>query len=115
MIDRVEAHLGGAVSRSGSAASGELQQARDEFPSLAFAVGAAPPASRLVMTLAEWTSDGLDFLAFDEAVDAAVGSGETTLALAGPRAWSGAAAIQVLTRCQRWIDRRNRAAAGPLF
>jgi hypothetical protein len=55
-----------------------------------------------------WKSPELDFWQFDEMVDEAASAGRTTLVLWGGFAPSDVAAV--LTRCQRWTGRRNRAS-----
>jgi hypothetical protein len=86
-----------------------------DFPSLAFASGI--PASgipSLTVTAERWESQSFNFYTLDGEVDALAESrdGPFALLLSG---FGEETARAVLTRCQRWMDRRNEASRGPLF
>jgi hypothetical protein len=83
-----------------------------EFPSLAFTGGApALDLPFLTVTAERWESQSFNFYALDGELDALAESREGPFALVLPVWIAG----EVLTRCQRWADRRNGASRGPLF
>ncbi len=86
-----------------------------DFPSLAFASGI--PASglpSLTLTAERWESQFFNVYEMDAGLDALAESrdGPFALLLSG---FGEGPARAVLTRCQRWMDRRNEASRGPLF
>jgi hypothetical protein len=65
----------------------------------------------------EWKSPEFNFYALDGGLDALAETreGPFSLVLKGPGEELAPAAREVLTRCQRWMDRRNEASQGKLF
>ena len=100
---------------------GEWVTLAAEFPSLSFdgfdgrSPGSGRPGVRVIA--GEWTSPDFDFHRLDARVDALAEEGagpfEILLSDAGDEAVRTAG--EVLTRCQRWADRRNDASRGDLF
>jgi hypothetical protein len=89
---------------------------RREFPTLEIRVGAErPPTRELRLEASEWAEGDIDFVEFDRLVDALVSEGPTGFAIGGAGTRAENCAIEILTRCQRWIDRRNTESAGALF
>jgi hypothetical protein len=101
----------------------EEMLARD-FPAVAFA-GGAPPRGLpgLPLSVERWESQSFNFYALDGRLDALAerGSGPFAIVLHGEHGGHDGkeelarVARQVLTRCQRWMDRRNEASRTPLF
>ncbi len=94
--------------------------ARD-FPAIGIgashgAAGHRPPGLR-VLPVEEWESRSFNFYALDGQLDAlAERDGEPfAVTIRGGREELPRVARQVLTRCQRWTDRRNGASRGDLF
>ena len=73
----------------------------------------ASPPFRLV--LAEWASPGFRFYDFDARLDASGEEGPFTIVLAAAEEELPGFARQVLTRCQRLMNRRNAASQGAFF
>ncbi|MFL6194309.1 MAG: DUF4202 family protein [Thermoanaerobaculia bacterium] len=66
----------------------------------------------------EWESQNFNFWALDAQVNALAerdGGGPFALVLLGGREELPRVAREILTRCQRWMDRRNESSSGPLF
>jgi hypothetical protein len=89
-----------------------------EFPCIAFASGT--PASdlpSLTLRVEQWESQNFNFYELDGKLDvlAERQGGPFALVLLGPGEELARTARAVLTRCQRWMDRRNEASRGPLF
>lgn len=88
-----------------------------EFPGLAFASGT--PASglpSLTLRVERWESRFFNFYELDGELDAlAERQDPFAVVLLGPGEKLARTARAVLTRCQRWMDRRNEASRGPLF
>jgi len=83
-----------------------------EFPALAFTGGpAVPDLPSLTVTAEHWESHSFNFHELDSELDALAESQEGPFALVLP----ARIAREVLTRCQRWTDRRNEASRGPRF
>jgi hypothetical protein len=78
--------------------------------------GGAPAADLpcLSVSLERWQSPSFNFHELDSAVDALAESQDGPFALLLP-GFDEAGACAVLTRCQRWADRRNAASRDPLF
>jgi hypothetical protein len=76
-----------------------------------------PPTRRRTIELGreQWRAPAPDFWAFDEEVDRIASRREATLVLAGSPGWEASEIAAVLTRCQRWVRRRNRASSTPFF
>lgn len=70
-----------------------------------------------LLRVEDWVSPCLNFYAFDTALDdlAARAPGPFALRLAGESERLPAFVREVLTRCQRVMDRRNMASRGPRF
>jgi hypothetical protein len=90
----------------------------DDFPHVRFEPG--PPARglpRLLLELEQWESQSFNFYALDGELDtlAEGHDGPFALVLEGTGDALARSAPGVLTRCQRWMDRRNEASRSPLF
>jgi hypothetical protein len=106
----------------GPAKAGGLEDPRSpwatlaaDFPALAFASGAGPPDLPCrTLTAERWESQSFNFYALDGEVDTLAESrdGPFALLLSG---FGERPARAALTRCQRWMDRRNEASRGRLF
>jgi hypothetical protein len=112
-----------AIFRAG-AVGGEIPSAWEslahEFPNVAIrrgpeSCGQGPPC--LPVSREEWESNFFNFYDFDGKVDAMAerGRGPFTLSIQGAPEELPRAAAGILTRCQRWTDRRNRVSRSPLF
>ncbi len=88
-----------------------------EFPAVGIAAGApARELPGLVLTAERWESQNFNFQELDGRLDTLAESRSPfALALQGGEEELARAARGVLTRCQRWMDRRNEASRGPLF
>jgi hypothetical protein len=89
-----------------------------EFPAVELREGApAGDLPGLVLPLDPWESRNFNFYALDGALDAlAEGrSGPFALVLQGSEEELARSAYGALTRCQRWMDRRNAASRSGLF
>jgi hypothetical protein len=98
------------------AAKTPTEAIRREFPTLVVRIGAdRPPIRELRLEAEEWANADLDFLEFDRVVDELVSDTPGGMVVGGEGALAEDCAIQILTRCQRWIDRRNAESAGATF
>jgi hypothetical protein len=89
---------------------------RREFPTLEVRIGAErPPIRELRLEADDWATGNLDFLEFDRIVDELVAETPAGIAVGGEGALAEECALQILTRCQRWVDRRNGESAGAMF
>jgi len=89
-----------------------------ETVEVADAAGEAPARPGLELILAEWQSDSFPFRDFDRFVEtlaADAPGGAFEIRLSGEPHGLAAAALQVVTRCQRLAARRNAASTGKLF
>ena len=89
-----------------------------EFPWISFREGVSAGAlSSLPLALEKWESQSFNFYDLDGQLDALAESqeGPFALVLLGKPEELARSALGVLTRCQRWMDRRNEASLGPLF
>lgn len=84
-----------------------------EFPSIAVEL-ATPTDESVTLELAAWRDPQFDLWAFDRAIERASMRG-FAITLIGPPMALPRMAIEVLTRCQRLLRRRNHASATPLF
>jgi hypothetical protein len=90
----------------------------DDFPHVRFEGGAAARGlPRLFLELEQWESQSFNFYALDGELDSlAEGSGGPyAIVLRGTAEALARSAGGVLTRCQRWMDRRNEASQSPVF
>jgi hypothetical protein len=89
---------------------------RREFPTLEVLIGADRPVTReLRIEADEWATCELDFHELDRVMDELVAEDPAGIAVGGGGILAEDCAIQILTRCQRWIDRRNAESAGATF
>jgi len=88
-----------------------------EFPHVVIAGGVPKHVPDLFFTVEQWKSKNFNFYELDRRLDALVESpgGPGALVLVGWGDELARTARQVLTRCQRWTDRRNEASRDPLF
>jgi hypothetical protein len=100
---------------------GSLEVLAAEFPEVSFAggiledkVGGIP---RLFLEMENWESQNFNFYDLDGQLDALAESqgGPFSLVLLGDAEELARCALGALTRCQRWMGRRNEASRGPLF
>ena len=96
-----------------------LEPLSREFPNVAIrgpeSCGQGPPC--LPVSCEDWKSNFFNFYEFDGNVDALAerGRGPFILSIQGASEELSRAAGEILTRCQRWTDRRNRVSRSPLF
>ena len=81
-----------------------------EFPSVGFELGKIANIRTLSVTAEEWESPGFPFYEFDARVEDL-----PCLDLAAEPGRLPGMALEVLTRCQRLVGRRNAASSTPLF
>jgi hypothetical protein len=92
-----------------------------DFPAIEMQRGMLPfrdIPSLPALPVEEWESQNFNFWAFDSQVDVLAereGGGPFAQIHLGGREELPRAAGEVLTRCQRWMDRRNGASRDPLF
>jgi hypothetical protein len=88
---------------------------RAAFPTLDVAIVPKAESTAWCIDLGEWGAPSLSFWEFDQLADERLETTAATIAfLVQPTANVGQA-LGVLTRCQRWIARRNRHSAGRAF
>jgi hypothetical protein len=88
---------------------------RSAFPTLDIAFVQMPAPRAWCIDMTEWCDPALCFWEFDRRVDEAFVGGATTVALLIPGPASFGEGLGVVTRCQRWIGRRNRHTRGAVF
>lgn len=88
-----------------------VSRLRREMPSVSIANATVAPPSAVVVHAAAWRS-GSSFTGVDRMVEILRPRAITIVA---PASSIEDIAIEVLTRCQRFLDRRNRASTGVLF
>ena len=93
-----------------------------EFPEVEIHPGGVIPSRDLhclpALPVEEWESQNFNFWALDSQVNGLAerdGGGPFALVILGGREELPAVAREVLTRCQRWMNRRNGASRNPLF
>jgi Domain of unknown function (DUF4202) len=89
-----------------------------ELPQVSFATGSlAGELPSLVLEMENWESQSFNFYELDGQLDALAESqaGSFGIILLGSTEELARSALGVLTRCQRWMDRRNEASRIPLF
>jgi hypothetical protein len=75
----------------------------DEYPRIGLAAYAPPSGEAVSVDLDEWQSGRIDFDRIDARADALAAQGLIPVSAVG----HPEARLQLLTRCQRWLDRRN--------
>lgn len=144
MIDSVSLRFGPAYHFRARARASRtpthpgLEGLAAEFPTVALAAGSSLDADRdamcraamqptegagdaMTIDLDRWLSGEIDFYGFDAHVDARAAAGTVTLRVVGARAPHAMmppvveTALEVLTRCQRWVGRRNASSRSPMF
>ncbi len=89
-----------------------------EFPTVEIGIQTEQNLPSLSLSASEWASPRFPFYEldyrFDQLADSA-GGGPFRLSITGEEARLPDTALEVLTRCQRRIARRNAASRGPLF
>lgn len=93
----------------GAPAAPGFERVSAEFPSVGLELGAVAGPS-LSLAAEEWESPRFPFFEFDSRVEDL-----PRLDLAAEPGRLPAMALEVLTRCQRLVGRRNAASANPLF
>jgi hypothetical protein len=84
-----------------------------EFPTVRFSVcGRVDRTEATMLELGDWLDASADLLAIDERIEAEC---RGALGLVAADEWWSAAAMQLLTRYQWRLDRRNDGSATPLF
>jgi len=98
----------------GPAAWGELARA---FPAIGLHEEGTDGLPSLPVRVAEWESQNFNFYELDGWLDALAeqDSGPFAVDVLGEPGELARAAGEVLTRCQRWMDRRNEASQSRLF
>lgn len=102
----------------GHASCGALRLLAEEFPTVAVAPFApGVPANVLSLDVQAWRAPGFDPFDWDESIFGAAREGQgLALHLTGaPRETLAATALEILTRYQGLVVRRNAASEGPLF
>jgi hypothetical protein len=105
-LERVRLVVFGSQARAPS-----LDALATEHPTVEVVFAAQPAAGDAIIDVASWSS-ARDFRPFDDAV---ARSSSDAIAVCGPAEKLVKVAVEVLTRWQRHIDRRNPASASPLF
>lgn len=104
---------GGQLSGAHVPALPALDTVAREFPTVRFEIEGVEELPSLVLPAEEWESDRFPFYEFDARVD---GLAEPyRLRLSADRERLPGMALEVLTRCQRLVSRRNDASATALF
>jgi hypothetical protein len=89
---------------------------RREFPTLRIFIGPERPPTREIQLVADdWATARLDYASFDRLVDENTSLVPAGFAIVGSGPGAERCAVEALTRCQRWIDRRNAESAGTTF
>jgi hypothetical protein len=88
-----------------------------EFPCVALMEEVPPAVPSLALAAGQWVSPDFNFYELDGGLDALAKSGDDPFALVllGQGEDLEQTAREVLTRCQRWMNRRNEASRGELF
>lgn len=94
----------------GAPAAPGFETVSAEFPSVGFELGAIENLPSLPLTVEEWESPRFSFYEFDARVEDL-----PRLDLAAEPGRLPGMALEVLTRCQRLVGRRNAASSTPLF
>jgi hypothetical protein len=96
-----------------------LARLRSEFPAAPFQVGdVAPPDPALHLAARAWRDPAFDPQALDERIARLAPASAVRLVLdaeGAPLSLAIAVAGEVLTRCQRWVDRRNEQSQDACF
>jgi len=83
----------------------------DELPRVELAPYLPPSEDTVSVGLDDWRSGTIDFYRVDAHADALGERGLVPVAASG----DPDARLQLLTRCQRWLDRRNQSSRQPWF
>ena len=83
----------------------------DELPRVELAPYLPPSEDTVSVGLDDWRGGTIDFYRVDAHADALGERGLVPVAASG----DPDARLQLLTRCQRWLDRRNRSSRQPWF
>jgi hypothetical protein len=112
---------GGAREGGPDALPASWEALARDFPAIGIMASPGAAGHRLpslpVLPVAEWESQSFNFYALDGRLDALAeqDGGPFAVTIRGGREELPRAAREVLTRCQRWTDRRNGASRGDLF
>ncbi|HWN42494.1 MAG TPA: DUF4202 family protein [Thermoanaerobaculia bacterium] len=94
----------------GAPAAPGFERVSAEFPSVSFELGEIENLPSLSLTAEEWESSRFPFYEFDTRVEDL-----PRLDLAAEPGRLPGMTLEVLTRCQRLVGRRNAASSNPLF
>lgn len=113
-------HLSAVIRGDGSGEAGlpGLERARREFPTVGFSMEEVTNLPSLSLAGEEWESSGFPFYELDsrlDDLDGQAGDGPWRLDLAADRGRLPDMALEVLTRCQRLVGRRNASSSTSLF
>lgn len=114
-LSHLEARIrGGGI---GSAGLPGLEPVRREFPTVGFSMEELTNSPAHSLAADEWESPRFPFYELDARLDDLADStaGPWRLELAADRGRLPGMALEVLTRCQRLVGRRNAASSTPLF
>lgn len=109
---------GPATAREPIVAAAERQALAAEFPDVEVEIGPLEPSPgelSVALLTAEWKDPGFDLGAADAQLAELAARGPVSLRVVGPGAGAEGLGLQVLTRYQRFIRRKNRASAGEVF
>jgi hypothetical protein len=98
--------------------SAERRTFATEFPDVEIAIGEPElhdGALSVPVAMAEWGEPGFELRALDAQVAELSARGAVSLCLTGPSASAAGVGLQLLTRYQRFVDRRNRSSWGTEF
>lgn len=105
-----------ARGRASTLPPGAVETLAREFPTVSFAVVDGQPSTPEVsIDVAAWRRPDFDFWAFDRWLDAVDARGFAVWILGGEAHEPWTTALEVLTRAQRLVRRRNRSSGGPAF
>ncbi|MBC7171285.1 MAG: hypothetical protein H5U40_02600, partial [Polyangiaceae bacterium] len=91
----------------------ELALLRREFPTVAVEAKSFPPGGASTIDVDEWRDPAADLGAFDRLLD--LGRAPRAIGIVASSGPIAEAAMQILTRYQGVLDRRNEASQGRLF
>ena len=113
-MSELRAIFRGGVNRDAAVAWQVLAR---EFPAVEFQETPRNALPSLPLRVEDWESQNFNFYELDGRLDALAerDGGPFAVDLLGETAAIARAAPEILTRCQRWTDRRNEASRGALF